>query len=219
MQGTSRFVASLGFKRMTPVQAICIPLLLKQRDVAVEACTGSGKTLAFLIPGFEILLRGLAEGVTRREGLLQLMVGCCVIAPTRELATQIHEVFQSYLKAAKMEQCQRPSKATEIGPKRRYCYRAYGLLDPHHLGAPARLGAQLCVGGSDAKAACAALRRLAAQEATPPPLHLLAATPGRLRALLEVAETPLSLTFGFGIQQESGGGWVVKGEFLVRLEA
>ena len=100
-------MASLSFKRMTPVQAIAIPLLLKQRDVAVEACTGSGKTLAFLIPAFEMLLRGLEEGVTRREGLQQLMVGSMVVAPTRELATQIYEVFKSYLEKAKMEQCER----------------------------------------------------------------------------------------------------------------
>ena len=52
------------------------------------------------------------------------------------------------------------------------------------------------MGGSDAKAACGALRRLAAQEKTPPPLHLVAATPGRLRALLEVAETPLNMPPG-----------------------
>lgn len=37
LQGTQRFIAQMGFKRMTPVQAITIPLLLKQRDVAVEA--------------------------------------------------------------------------------------------------------------------------------------------------------------------------------------
>eukprot|EP00438_Fugacium_kawagutii_P030980 Skav203556 [mRNA] locus=scaffold3576:106185:109654:+ [translate_table: standard] len=82
----------MGFKRMTPVQAITIPLLLKQRDVAVEACTGSGKTLAFLIPSFEIMCRALSEGVTRRPGSLQLMVGTAIIAPTRELAAQIYEV-------------------------------------------------------------------------------------------------------------------------------
>jgi len=136
--------------------------LLKQRDVAVEACTGSGKTLAFLIPTFEIMCRALEEGISRRPGSLQLMVGAAIIAPTRELATQIYEVFGTYLKTAKMEICQ-------------------------------RLNAQLCVGGSDAKGAANALRRLAAQEATPPPLHLVAATPGRLRALLDLNEAPLNM--------------------------
>lgn len=161
-EGTQRFIAQMGFKRMTPVQAITIPLLLKQRDIAVEACTGSGKTLAFLIPTFEIMCRALSEGVSRRPGSLQLMVGAAIIAPTRELATQIYEVFGLYLKSAKVELCERLSR-------------------------------QLCVGGSDAKGAAAALRRLAAQEAAPVPLHLVAATPGRLRALLALEETPLNM--------------------------
>lgn len=161
-EGTQRFIAQMGFKRMTPVQAITIPLLLKQRDVAVEACTGSGETLAFLIPTFEIMCRALSEGVSRRPGSLQLMVGAAIIAPTRELATQIYEVFGLYLKSAKVELCERLSR-------------------------------QLCVGGSDAKGAAAAPRRLAAQEAAPVPLHLVAATPGRLRALLALEETPLNM--------------------------
>ena len=36
-------------------KAACIPLLLKNKDVAAEAVTGSGKTLAFLIPMLELL--------------------------------------------------------------------------------------------------------------------------------------------------------------------
>ena len=90
---TRSFVAGMKFKRMTPVQAIAIPLLLNHRDVAVEACTGSGKTLAFLIPLVELLLRFLEDGeMGRRPGLSALSVGAAVIAPTRELAMQIHEV-------------------------------------------------------------------------------------------------------------------------------
>lgn len=75
-----------------------------------QACTGSGKTLAFLIPTFEIMCRALSEGVSRRPGSLQLMVGAAIIAPTRELATQIYEVFGLYLKSAKMELYERPSE-------------------------------------------------------------------------------------------------------------
>ena len=62
-----------------------------------------------------------------------------------------------------------------------------------HLKTTGRLRAQLVVGGSDAKAAAAALRRLAAAEDVPPPLHLVAATPGRLRALLALGEAPLNM--------------------------
>ena len=40
-QGTHHFIEEMGFKRMTPVQAIAIPLVLKQRDVAVEVKVAS----------------------------------------------------------------------------------------------------------------------------------------------------------------------------------
>ena len=54
--GSLRAIQHLGFKQMTPVQAACIPLFLKNKDVCVEATTGSGKTVAFMIPIFEMLL-------------------------------------------------------------------------------------------------------------------------------------------------------------------
>ena len=76
-----------GFKAMTPVQAATIPLFLSNKDVCVEATTGSGKTLAFAIPCYEILLR-------RSDVLRKHEVGAMIIAPTRELATQIFSVFQ-----------------------------------------------------------------------------------------------------------------------------
>ncbi|KAI4201288.1 MAG: hypothetical protein LQ350_003326 [Teloschistes chrysophthalmus] len=83
-------VDSMGFKRMTPVQASTIPLFMTHKDVVVEAVTGSGKTLAFLIPIVERLLR--LEEPTKKHH-----VGAIVISPTRELATQIHSVLQSLL--------------------------------------------------------------------------------------------------------------------------
>ena len=133
-----------------------------------QACTGSGKTLAYLIPTFEILCRTLNnDGVGRRPGTDAIAVGAVVIAPTRELATQIHEVFGSYLISA--------AKADG----------AECLIN--------KLGRQLCVGGSDAKAAAAALRRAAAAEEDVPRLHVVSATPGRLRALAALSNSPLNL--------------------------
>ncbi|KAI9801485.1 MAG: ATP-dependent rRNA helicase spb4 [Piccolia ochrophora] len=85
-----RAVSSMGFQRMTPVQASTIPLFMGHKDVVVEAVTGSGKTLAFLIPVVERLLR-LAEPVKRHH------VGAIIISPTRELANQIHSVLLSLL--------------------------------------------------------------------------------------------------------------------------
>ncbi|KAK8751856.1 hypothetical protein OTU49_010798 [Cherax quadricarinatus] len=84
-------IHDFGFKSMTPVQAACIPLLLSYKDVAAEAVTGSGKTLAFLIPLVQILEQ-------RKEPLRKHDIGAVIVSPTRELATQIHEVLQGFLK-------------------------------------------------------------------------------------------------------------------------
>ncbi|CAK0866696.1 unnamed protein product, partial [Prorocentrum cordatum] len=136
--------------------AIAIPLLLNHRDVAVEACTGSGKTLAFLIPAVELLLQCVAAAVASPAGA-GLQVGCAVLAPTRELAGQIHEVMCSYLAAVRRADGDRGT----------------------------RLGDQLFVGGSDAKAAAAAMRKGA--DAAQGRLQVVVATPGRMRKILELA--------------------------------
>ncbi|KAJ5103556.1 hypothetical protein N7532_004085 [Penicillium argentinense] len=83
-------VASLGFTRMTPVQASAIPLFMAHKDVVVEAVTGSGKTLSFLIPVVEKLLR-------LEEPLKKHHIGAIIISPTRELASQIYQVLLSLL--------------------------------------------------------------------------------------------------------------------------
>ena len=80
-----RGIEKLGFFATTPVQQATIPLLLNNKDVAVQACTGSGKTAAFLVPAFELLLR--SESTWRPRD-----VGAIIIAPTRELAMQIMSV-------------------------------------------------------------------------------------------------------------------------------
>ncbi|XP_058790337.1 probable ATP-dependent RNA helicase DDX55 homolog [Phymastichus coffea] len=83
-------VKELKFDRMTPVQAVCIPLLLQGRDISAEAVTGSGKTLAFLIPLLEILQK-------RPGKWKKLEIGGIIISPTRELATQISKVLDKFL--------------------------------------------------------------------------------------------------------------------------
>lgn len=69
-------VSTMGFARMTPVQASAIPLFMGHKDVVVEAVTGSGKTLAFLIPVVEKLLR-LEEPIKKHH------VGAIIVSPTR----------------------------------------------------------------------------------------------------------------------------------------
>ena len=78
---------TLKFELATPTQAATIPLMLGNKDVAVEACTGSGKTLAFVIPLVERLFREKPSKATKQT------VRALIVSPTRELATQIHEVL------------------------------------------------------------------------------------------------------------------------------
>ncbi len=73
-------VRELGFTRPTPIQEQAILPAMKGKDVLACAMTGSGKTAAFLLPIIHHLM-AKPRGVTR----------ALVLAPTRELAAQIHE--------------------------------------------------------------------------------------------------------------------------------
>ncbi|KAJ1496573.1 ATP-dependent RNA helicase ddx55 [Coelomomyces lativittatus] len=69
----------LQFTSMTPVQSQTIPILLRKRDVVVEAVTGSGKTLAYLIP----ILHHLLERNRSNDPLSKYQIGAVIISPTR----------------------------------------------------------------------------------------------------------------------------------------
>jgi ATP-dependent RNA helicase RhlE len=84
-----RALHSEGYSVPTPIQAQAIPLLLAGRDLLGCAQTGTGKTAAFAIP----ILTRLA-GSPRREGLRGPRA--LILAPTRELASQIGESFATY---------------------------------------------------------------------------------------------------------------------------
>jgi ATP-dependent RNA helicase RhlE len=73
-------IKSLGYTTPTPIQQQAIPAVLKGRDVLGTAQTGTGKTAAFILP----ILQRLTEGPLRR-------VRALIVAPTRELAEQIHQ--------------------------------------------------------------------------------------------------------------------------------
>jgi ATP-dependent RNA helicase RhlE len=72
-------VKELGFTRPTPIQEQAIPPAMAGKDILACAMTGSGKTAAFLLPIVHHLL-AKPRGVTR----------ALILAPTRELAAQIH---------------------------------------------------------------------------------------------------------------------------------
>src|SRR5215208_5758923 len=73
---------SLGYNTPTPIQRQAIPIILTGHDVIGCAETGTGKTAAFLLP----IIQRLSDKA--RPGLRVL-----VLAPTRELALQIHENY------------------------------------------------------------------------------------------------------------------------------
>ncbi|WP_019591767.1 DEAD/DEAH box helicase [Thioalkalivibrio sp. ALE20] len=78
-------VRRAGFDTCTPIQAQALPVALAGRDVAGQAQTGTGKTAAFLIATFNRLLRQAAAEHRRATDVRAL-----ILAPTRELAVQIH---------------------------------------------------------------------------------------------------------------------------------
>jgi len=80
-----RGIAELGYTRCTPIQAQTLPVALAGHDVAGQAQTGTGKTAAFLIALFNRLLTVPAAPTKPLNAPRAI-----VIAPTRELAVQIH---------------------------------------------------------------------------------------------------------------------------------
>ena len=82
-------VADLGFETPSPIQQICIPHLLEGRDVLGMAQTGSGKTAAFSLP--------ILAKIDPTEKHPQLLV----MAPTRELAIQVADACEQFVKYAK----------------------------------------------------------------------------------------------------------------------
>ena len=79
-------IEETGFSYCTPIQAETLPLALNGQDVAGQAQTGTGKTAAFLVALFNHLLRHPADSQRRPN-----QVRALVLAPTRELAIQIHK--------------------------------------------------------------------------------------------------------------------------------
>ena len=79
-------IEDTGFSNCTPIQAETLPIALKGHDVAGQAQTGTGKTAAFLLATYQTLLsRPPAE--SRKQNQPRALI----VAPTRELAMQIHK--------------------------------------------------------------------------------------------------------------------------------
>ena len=74
----------IGYEEPSPIQAATIPTLMAGRDVVGLAQTGTGKTAAFALP------------ILSRLDVHQKSPQALVLAPTRELALQVCEAFESY---------------------------------------------------------------------------------------------------------------------------
>jgi len=84
-----KVLEKVGYENPSPIQAQAIPLIMEGHDVLGQAQTGTGKTAAFALP------------ILSQMDLNAKGVQVLVLAPTRELAIQVAEAFQTY--AAEMK--------------------------------------------------------------------------------------------------------------------
>lgn len=73
-----------GFEYCTEIQSLTLPHVLAGKDVAGQAQTGTGKTAAFLVGTFAKLVKQTKPSEDKKD------IRCLILAPTRELAIQIH---------------------------------------------------------------------------------------------------------------------------------
>ena len=87
-------IEATGYTTPTPIQAGAIAPALAGRDVLGIAQTGTGKTAAFTLPMITLLAKGRARARMPRS---------LVLAPTRELAAQVAENFDTYAKGSRLK--------------------------------------------------------------------------------------------------------------------
>ncbi len=82
-------LSQLGYETPTPIQSQSIPIVLNGDDLLAQAQTGTGKTAAFALP----IISNIDFNIKSPQAI--------IIAPTRELALQVAEAFESYAKDMK----------------------------------------------------------------------------------------------------------------------
>ena len=83
-----------GYETPTPIQAAAIPKALAGHDLLAAAQTGTGKTAAFMLPSLERLKRYATPSTSPAMHPVRMLV----LTPTRELADQIDQNVQAYIK-------------------------------------------------------------------------------------------------------------------------
>jgi ATP-dependent RNA helicase RhlE len=87
-----RAVNESGYTEPTPIQERAIPIVLKGRDLMARAQTGTGKTAAFALP----ILERMKVHANKSFSPARHPIRVLVVAPTRELAIQVHKSFTVY---------------------------------------------------------------------------------------------------------------------------
>jgi ATP-dependent RNA helicase DDX55/SPB4 len=144
---------------MTPVQASTIPLFLNYKDCIVQAVTGSGKTLAFLVPILQILHRKIMND---EKPLGKNKIYALVLAPTRELATQINSVLAQLLEMYLNEEGES-------------CIKKENSKSASKKNSGAAITSGLLIGGTSVREDIESFSKSGA--------HILIATPGRVQDL------------------------------------
>ena len=119
-QSVLRALAAKQYSCPTPIQTQAIPQLLRGRDLLGIAQTGTGKTAAFMLPSIDRL--GAANRVPRPSSCRML-----VLAPTRELATQIADSAQAYSRFSRLS-VTTAFGGVPIGKQRRALERGVDIL-------------------------------------------------------------------------------------------
>ena len=83
-----KIISDQGYTQPYPIQREAIPAILKKQDVLGISATGSGKTASYVLP----ILMGLHANVVSKNRHVKVLV----LVPTRELATQVLDVFKLF---------------------------------------------------------------------------------------------------------------------------
>ncbi|HEU5067884.1 MAG TPA: DEAD/DEAH box helicase [Sphingomicrobium sp.] len=119
-QPVLRALAAKQYSSPTPIQTQAIPQLLRGRDLLGIAQTGTGKTAAFMLPSIDRL--AAANRVPRPSSCRML-----ILAPTRELATQIADSAQAYSRFSRLS-VTTAFGGVPIGKQRRALERGVDVL-------------------------------------------------------------------------------------------
>eukprot|EP00795_Rhopilema_esculentum_P016159 gene16159-7523_t len=98
-----------GYAKPTPVQKYAIPIVRENRDLMACAQTGSGKTAAFLLPIMNRIYKegpyGQNYGAGGKPGRRKQFPFCLILAPTRELASQIYDESRKFAYRSMLRPC------------------------------------------------------------------------------------------------------------------